>query len=38
MDKQELILGWIITGGIALVGWIIAVIQSVKKSRATKDY
>ena len=38
MEKQELILviGWAITGGIAIVGWIIAIVQFYKNQNLQK--
>ena len=33
MEKQELIIGWVITGGIAIIGWIIAIVQSHKNQK-----
>lgn len=36
MEKQELIIGWVITGGIAIIGWIIAIVQSHKNQKLQK--
>lgn len=38
MEKQELIIviGWAITGGIAIVGWIIAIVQFYKNQNLQK--
>lgn len=36
MEKQELIIGWMITGGIALIGWIIAIMQSYRNQNLQK--
>ena len=38
MEKQELIIfiGWAITGGIAIIGWIIAIVQSHKNQKLQK--
>lgn len=38
MEKQELIIfiGWAITGGIAIIGWIIAIVQSYRNQKLQK--
>lgn len=36
MGKQELIIGWAITGGIAIIGWIIAIVQSYRNQKLQK--
>ena len=36
MEKQELIIGWVITGGIAIIGPIIAIVQSHKNQKLQK--
>ena len=36
MGKQELIIGWAITGGIAVIGWIIAIVQSYRNQKLQK--
>ena len=36
MEKQELIIGWVIMGGIAIIGPIIAIVQSHKNQKLQK--